>query len=125
MALTTLIPANVTVVSSYCFGGGSGKKRKQMTATINDLLATSGGAVVGANPGDIPVSIFPGFSKIDSCSSLNIFTTSTGVTARIYSAVPDLLGTSIMLSDSGQTAGAASDATIATTESAQITIVGY
>ena len=125
MALTTLIPANVTVVSSYYFGGGSGKKRKQMTATINDLLATSGGAIVGANPGDIPVSIFPGFSKIDSCSSLNIFTTATGLTVRVYSAVPDLLGTSILLSDSGQTAGAIADVTIATTESAQITIVGY
>src|ERR1035441_2347997 len=125
MALTTLIPANVTVVSSYLFGGGRGKKRKQMTATINDLLATSGGAIVSANPGDIPVSIFPGFSKIDSCSNLNIYTTSTGVPARIYSAVPDLLGTSIFLSDSGQTAGAIADVTLATTESAQITIVGY
>lgn len=125
MALTTLVPADVTVVSSYYFGGPSGKKRKCLTAIINDPAATSGGATVGAVAGDIPVTIFPGFTKIEWCSNLQIYTTSGGAPARIYSAAPTLAGTSIMLSDSGQTAGAVADMTLATTESAQITIVGY
>jgi len=125
MALTTLVPADVTVVSCYPFGGSSGKKRKCMTAIINDPAATSGGATVGANAGDIPVSIFPNFAKIEWCSALQIYTTATGAPSRLYSAAPTLAGTSIMLSDSGQTAGAVADMTLATSESAQITIVGY
>jgi len=124
MALTTLTSACVTTVESFRFGGTSTKKRLRKTVTINDPAATSGGIVVGANAGDLPASAF-GFTKIESCSNLNVYTTSSGATVRIYSAVPDLAGTSIYLSDSGQTAGAVSDVTIATTESAQITLIGY
>lgn len=125
MALTTLIPANVTVVSSFTFGGTTGKKRKMMTVIIRDAAATSGGATVGAVAGDIPVTIFPGFTKIDWCSALQIYTTSTGVAVRIAPAAPDLAGTSVLLTDTGATAGALTDITLATTESAQITVVGY
>jgi len=125
MALTTLVAADVTVVSCYQFGGQSGKKRKRMTVTINDPAATSGGATVGTNAGDIPVGIFPNFTKIEECSNFLIYTTSSGASVRIYSASPDLLGTSILLSDSGATAGAVSDVTLATTESAMLTVTGY
>lgn len=131
MALTTLIPANVTVVSCFQFGGQSGKKRKMMTVVIDDAADTSGGIVVGANAGDIPVGIFPNFSKIEWCSQLQVFTTATGAPVRLYPAVPSLAGTSIMLgqyataTDTEAARMAVADATIATTESAQITVVGY
>src|SRR5947207_810657 len=99
MALNTLTASCVTVVSAYQFGGQSGKKRKCLLVTINDPAATSGGIVVGANQGDLPASVF-GFTKIERCSNLTIYTTATGAPVRIYAAVPDLLGTSIVLSDS-------------------------
>ena len=124
MALTTLVAADVTIANSFRFGGPSGKKRKLVTVVLNDPAATSGGMTIGAVAGDIPASVL-GFTKIEWCSNLNIYTTSTGATVRIYSAAPDLAGTSILLSDSGQTAGAIADVTIATTESASITLVGY
>lgn len=124
MALTTLTAACATVVSAFQFGGQSGKKRKRVTFTLNDPAATSGGMTIGTNAGDIPASAL-GFTKMEDCSNLAIYTTSTGVGVRIYSAVPTLDGLSILLSDSGQTAGAVSDVTVATTESAKITIVGY
>jgi len=124
MALTALTAACVSIVSAFNFGGPSGKKRKMVTAILNDPDATSGGATVGANVDDIPVSIF-GLTKVESVSALQIYTTSTGAPVRIYSAAPDLAGTSIILSDSGQAAGAKADMTLATSESAQITVVGY
>lgn len=124
MALTTLTASCVTVVSAFQFGGQSGKKRIRKVLSLNDPAATSGGMTIGAVAGDIPASAL-GFTKMESCSNLNILTTSTGATVRIYSAVANLVGTSILLSDSGQTAGAIADATIATTESAVITVEGY
>lgn len=124
MALNTLTASCVTIVSAFQYGGQSNKKRRRLVVTINDPAATSGGIVVGANAGDLPASVF-GFTKIEECSNLAIFTTSSGVVVRVYSAVPSPDGASLLLSDSGQTAGAVSDVTIATTESAQITLVGY
>jgi hypothetical protein len=79
---------------------------------------------IGTNAGDIPASAL-GFTKMEDCSNLMIYTTSTGVGVRIYSAQVTPDGLSVLLSDSGQTAGAVSDATIATTESAQLTVIGY
>lgn len=124
MALTTLVSADVAAGTAFRFGGPSGKKRKIVTVVLNDPAATSGGMTIGAVAGDILASVL-GFEKIEWCSNLNIYTTSTGVTVRIYAAVPNLAGTSILLSDSGQTAGAIADATIATSESASITLIGY
>ena|SRR5690349_4821814 len=124
MALNTLTAACVTLVSDMTLGGTSSKRRKRKVFTINDPAATSGGIVVGANAGDLPLAAFGFQSKMDNCSNLAIYTTSTGVLVRIYAAAPSLDGQSILLSDSGQTAGAVSDVTIATTESAQIVIEG-
>lgn len=130
MALTTLTAACVSNVSAFEFGGQSGKKRKMKTIVINDPAATSGGIVVGANAGDIPASVL-GFTKIEWCSHLQVYTTSTGAAVRIYPAAPNLAGTSVMLgqyataTDSEAARMAVADATIATTESAQITVVGY
>ncbi len=124
MALTTLTAACVTNVSAMTFGGTGNKLRKRKQLVLNDPAATSGGIVVGANAGDIPASVL-GFTKIDSCGNLTIYTTSSGVVVRVYAAVPDLAGTSVLLSDSGQTAGAVSDVTIATTETALLTAEGY
>jgi len=125
MALNTLAAAQVTLVSDMTFGGTSSKRRKRKQFIINDPAATSGGIVVGAVEGDIPYTAFGFQSKMDNCSNLMIYTTSTGVAVRIYAAAPSLDGHSIVLSDSGQTAGAVSDVTIATTESALITIEGF
>jgi hypothetical protein len=130
MALTTLIPANVTVVSCYPFGGPSGKKRKRMTVLILDAADTSGGVTVGANAGDIPVSIFPGFSFIEECSDIAAFVDATDVVARVYQASPDPLGTSIITTTSSATSGAATDMVLAagagsTQEAALLTITGY
>jgi hypothetical protein len=130
MALTTLTASCVTVVSAFQFGGQSGKKRKRLTVTINDPAATSGGITVGANTGDMPASVF-GFTKIESCSCMQVYTTSGGAPVRLYLAAPDLAGTSVVTNvpstatDTEAARAALTDVTIATTESAQITLVGY
>ncbi len=130
MALNTIIASNITVVSAFQFGGTSTRKRVMKTVTINDALATSGGIVVGANAGDIPASVF-GMTKIEWCSALQVYTTSSGAMVRIYPIAPNLAGTSLL---TGQYATATdteaarmgvNDVTIATTESAQLTVVGY
>ncbi len=89
---------------------------------LNDPAATSGGMTIGGTAGDIPASVL-GFTKIESCSSINIYTTSTGVTVKIALAVPDLAGTSILTAlTAADTIG---DITVATTESASLTVIGY
>lgn len=130
MALSTLVAADVTLVTSFPFGGTHGKKRKMATFTLNDPAATSGGMVIGGAAGDIPVSVF-GFTKVESCSAVQVYTTSSGAAVRIYPAAPNLAGTSIMTgmaataTDTEAARQAVTDITIATTESAQITLIGY
>jgi len=121
MALTTVIASNISVESAFSYGGTMSKKRVRRMLVINDALATSGGIVVGANTGDIPAAAL-GFRFVESCGNLCVFTTSTGAPVRVYLAAPSKDGLSIVLT---ATAGALSDVTIATTESARIEVVGY
>ena len=124
MALTTLIASDVTVLSAYRFGGTSGKQRKIVTVKLNDPLATSGGMTIGANTGDIAASVL-GFTKIEWCSALHVYTTSTGAPVGIFPAAPDLAGTSILTNDVTSASPAPSDVTITTAQSAKITLIGY
>ena len=132
MALSTITASCVTLVarSGYSLGGTTGKMRKRATFILNDPAATSGGMVVGGAAGDIPASAF-GFTKIEECSTILAYTTSSSASLRIYPASPDLLGTSIMTgmaataTDTEAARQGVTDITIATTESAMLTITGY
>ena len=121
------VVADVTIEVSHFFGGSNSKKRKRVVAVIKGATSTSSVDTpwtVGAVQADIPASAF-GLVKIEDCSNLQVYTTSTGAPLRIYSAAPDLAGTSLMLSDSGQTAGAVADVSLTYQESMRITLVGY
>jgi len=126
-ASTAVTSAMVTRVSAFQFGGPSGKKRTRVVATFTDA---ANGLAVGANVDDIPASVF-GLQKIEECSSILAYTTSTGAPVRIYPASPDLAGTSILATNAGSATdseaarAAKADITLATTESAMITVVGY
>lgn len=131
MARTSVVAAaDVTIVSSFYFGGPTGKKRKLITATIYDPAATSGGWTIGGTEGDILATTF-GLKKIEWCSNVAVTTTATGATTVILPAVPSLLGTGVLLTNAGSATDTAAarnaiaDYTLATTNTFQITVVGY
>ena len=119
--------ADVKTLVAFRFGGGADKKRRLVVAMIAGSTSNSTTDTpwnIGSTAGDFPASAF-GFTKIESCSNLMIYTMASGAGLRIALAAPDALGTSILLSDTGATAGAVTDIALAYTESAQITVVGY
>ena len=117
----------VTVVASFTFGGTTGKKRVRRTVTIVDA---TNGMTVGGTAGDIPASAFE-LTKIESCSNIVAYTTSSGAATRVYPASPDLAGTSILAStgasatDTEAARTAIADVTLSTTESMMLTVEGY
>jgi hypothetical protein len=119
--------ADATIESFYQFGGTSGKKRKCVTFILHAYGSGSGTDTpwnIGSTTGDLPVAMF-GFTKIEQCSALAIYTTATGVVARIYPAAPSTDGTEILLTSTAATAGATTDMALAYNESARITLIGY
>lgn len=129
MATRTSVAASADVsvdhANTFRYGGPNLKKRKSVPVVLNNSQsAVDTPWTVGADAGDIPVSLF-GLTKAESCSNLLIYTTSTGAPLRIYSAAPSPDGTSIILSDSGQAAGAKADFSLTATESAKLVVVGW
>ena len=124
---TAAAAADVVIEQAHTFGGNNGKKRKRVTVILKGSTSTSTVDTpwtVGADVGDLLASVMD-LTKIEDCSNLMIYTTSTGAPLRIHSAAPDLAGTSVILSDSGQTAGAKADMSLTYQESARITLIGY
>ena len=127
MARTTIAAAaDVTIGAAFQFGGQSGKKRVYKIATLVDPAVTSGGWTNGANDGDVLASLF-GFTCIEAVLSVRTYTTATKATTAIFNGVPSLMGTSqgIMFTTSSATTGAATDITLATTDTLEIVMIGY
>jgi hypothetical protein len=126
-ARTSIVAAaDVTVESTFEFGGQSGKKRKMATLVIDGSTSTASVDEpwnFGSTDGDILASVL-GFKKIDWCSNLTIFTTATGATLRFVFAGPSLNGTGILLGEIASGVGSVYDIALSYVESARITVVG-
>ena len=112
------------VVRSFTEGGTSGKNRKVI------ILTFAGALTAGGLTNKLLASAM-GFTVIESCSNLLVYTTATGAGLRIYPAVPSLDGSMIHTTHSGSATDteaartAIADAAVASGESACIEVHGY
>lgn len=127
MARTSVaVAADVTVASAFQFGGQSGKKRIYKVVTLVDPAATSGGWTIGGTDGDLLSSVL-GFTNIETVVSVRAYTTTTKATTAVIVGRPSLTGSTqgVVFTDTGATAGAPTDYTLATTDTLELVLIGY
>jgi len=105
------------------FGGSSTKARKRYVISFVDATNS---IVIGGETHTMKVSdLGLGLTFIDDCSNLLVYTTSTGATTQVIPAAPSSDGLRICTNPISAGANVSADITIATSETGQITIIGY
>ncbi len=129
-ARTSLVDsANVTLtlVRAWTTGGTNGKRNKVKLYRFSVVNTGADTITVGGNTNKIKATDF-GLVRVETCSDLLAYTTSTGVTTKIVPAVPNYDGSSINLADAANATAAnqegPADATILGSETGQITVEG-
>lgn len=116
--------ATISVIRSFTEGGTNGRNRKVVRFSYAGAL-TAGGL------SNLLQATVMGFSVVEECSNLTVYTTATGATLRIYPAAPSLDGSKIntgvygTATDTEAARMAVGDAAVASGESAVITVHGY
>src|SRR5437867_12217465 len=110
----------------FLFGSTSTKRAKRKVITFKD---TTNGIAVGGNTNKLLASDL-GFTIIESCSNLVVYTLSSGAVVAIVPAAPSVDGTFIVLADlttvtDAHRAQPADAATLSSSQGAKITVDGF
>jgi hypothetical protein len=127
MAATNSLSSSLvtkTVVRSWTTGGTTGKRNK---IVLSRFVDATNGIAVGGNTNTIKATDF-GMTRVERCSSLLVYTTSSGATVKVVPAVPSYDGALISLGDAANATAAnhegPADVAISSTQTGQITVEG-